>query len=83
MSYEKVTKMQSRLIIGNKQTRKAINRDEVREVYIAQDADEILAQEIIQIASDRNIAYYMVDSMKKLGTACGIEVPASAVAVKK
>lgn len=82
MSYEKVTKMQSRIIIGKKQALKAMHRGEVSEVYFARDADEHLVQDVIQVAQEQNVPCFGVDSMKQLGAACGIEVGASTVAVK-
>lgn len=83
MSYEKVTKAESRIIIGKNQTLKAIHRGEVSEVYYARDADEHLTQDVIQVAQDQNIPCVAVDSMKKLGEACGIEVGASTVALMR
>lgn len=83
MSYEKVTMMRSRIIIGKKQTLKAIKRNEVSEVYYARDADAQLIQEVIRVAQERNIPCHEFDSMKRLGAACGIEVAASTVAVKR
>ena len=82
MSFEKVTKAQSR-IIGKNQTLKAMHRDEVTQVYYALDADEHLVQDVIQLAQEQNIPCVAVDSMKELGNACGIEVGASTVAIRK
>ena len=81
MSYEKVTKAYTRIIIGKKQTLKAIHRSEVIEVYYARDADEHLVQDVIHAAQEQNIPCIGVDSMRKLGNACGIEVGASTVAL--
>ncbi|ASK61663.1 50S ribosomal protein L7ae-like protein [Virgibacillus phasianinus] len=83
MSYEKVTKDQSRLIIGTKQTLKAMKNGVVSEVFLADDADKQLTEKIADLASELDIPCLRVDSMKKLGTACGIDVGASAVAIKK
>lgn len=83
MSYEKVTNEESRIIIGKKETLKAIRRDEVSEVYYARDADGHLVKDVIQVAQEQNIPCKAVDSMKKLGKACGIDVGASTVAIKR
>ncbi|MBP2078975.1 50S ribosomal protein L7ae-like protein [Oceanobacillus polygoni] len=83
MSYEKVTKAQSRIIVGKKQTLKAMKNGEVSEVYIAEDADKQLTQEVVSLAIEQDIPYQHVDSMKKLGVACGIKVGAAAVALRK
>jgi large subunit ribosomal protein L7A len=82
MSYDKVTQIKSHLIIGTKQTLKAMKNGEVSEVFIANDADEHITQKVASLADELNIPCESVDSKKKLGVACGIEVDASAVAVK-
>jgi len=83
MSYEKVTQVQSRIIIGTKQTLKAMKNGNVSEVFIADDADKQVTQKVASLANELGIPCQHVDSMKKLGAACGIEVGASTVAVKK
>ncbi|HEX6593743.1 MAG TPA: ribosomal L7Ae/L30e/S12e/Gadd45 family protein [Bacillota bacterium] len=83
MSYEKVTKLKSRIIIGTKQALKAMKNGSIHEVYLAMDADQHIIQKVEQLARELNIPCQYVDSKKKLGTACGIEVGASTVAVKK
>ena len=83
MSYEKVTKAQSRIIIGTKQTLKSMRNGEVSVVYIADDADQQITQKVASLANELGIPCQRVDSMKKLGAACGIEVGASTVAIKK
>lgn len=82
MSYEKVTQSQSRLIIGTKQTIKAIRNGEVSEVFIAEDADQQITNKVVEEAKKMQIPYVMVDSKKQLGKACKIDVDASAVAIK-
>jgi large subunit ribosomal protein L7A len=80
MSYEKVMQANT-FIVGTKQTVKALKSGTVKEVVIAEDADVIVTQKVIQAANEHNIPVVKVDSMKKLGKACGIEVGASAVAI--
>lgn len=82
MSYEKVSQVQSRIIIGTKQTLKAMRNGEISEVYIADDADQQITQKVANLAEELNIPCEHVDSMKKLGTACGIDVGTSTVAIK-
>jgi len=83
MSYEKVSQVQSRIIIGTKQTLKAMKSGEVSEVIIADDADQQITQRVVNLAEELNILCQRVDSMKKLGTACGIEVGTSVAAIKQ
>ncbi|ADP34748.1 50S ribosomal protein L7ae-like protein [Bacillus atrophaeus] len=80
MSYDKVSQAKS-IIIGTKQTVKALKRGSVKEVVVAKDADPILTSSVIKLAKDQGIAVSVVESMKKLGKACGIEVGAAAVAI--
>lgn len=82
MSYERVTQLQSRAIIGTKQTIKAMDNGEVAEVFIADDADQQVTKKVLDVARRLNIPYVRLDSKKKLGKACNIEVDASAVAIK-
>ncbi|MEK5337061.1 50S ribosomal protein L7ae-like protein [Bacillus sp. FSL M8-0166] len=80
MSYDKVSQAQS-IIIGTKQTVKALKRDSVKEVVVANDADPALTASVLKLAQEKGVDILVVDSMKKLGKACGIEVGAAAVAI--
>ncbi|MCY8204923.1 50S ribosomal protein L7ae-like protein [Bacillus sp. FSL H8-0515] len=80
MSYDKVSQAKS-IIIGTKQTVKALKRGSVKEVVVAKDADPVLTSSVVSLAEDQGISVSMVESMKKLGKACGIEVGAAAVAI--
>ncbi|KEP25757.1 MULTISPECIES: 50S ribosomal protein L7ae-like protein [Bacillus] len=80
MSYDKVSQAQS-IIIGTKQTVKALKRDSVKEIVVAKDADPTLTASVMKLAQEKGVDILVVDSMKKLGKACGIEVGAAAVAI--
>jgi len=82
MSYEKVAQAK-KIIVGSKQTVKALKAGEVIELVIAKDADMKVTANLLQTAGEMNTAITYVDSMKKLGKACGIAVGASAVAITK
>lgn len=83
MSYEKVAQAKSKLIIGTKQTLKAMKNGQVSEVFIADDADQYITEKIELLADEMNVSCKRVDSMEKLGKACGIDVGASAAAVRQ
>lgn len=83
MSYDKVAQMQSRIVIGTKQTIKSMKSGIISEVYIAKDANLAITQKVANLATQLNITCTQVDSMKKLGAACGIDVGASTVAIKE
>jgi large subunit ribosomal protein L7A len=80
MSYEKVLQAQ-KFVIGTKQTVKALKEGNVRELIVANDADPKVTVKVVDEALDINVPILYVDSMKKLGKACGIEVGAAAVAI--
>ncbi|WLR41975.1 50S ribosomal protein L7ae-like protein [Bacillus carboniphilus] len=82
MSYEKVSQAK-RIIIGTKQTVKALKNNHVIELVIASDADPRITVKVVELAKQHNIPISKVSSMKKLGKACGIEVGASTVAILK
>jgi Ribosomal protein L7Ae/L30e/S12e/Gadd45 family. len=80
MSYEKV-KQAEHIIIGTKQTVKALKSGVAKEVIIASDAAREITAKVIAAAEEKNIPVHFVDSMKELGKACGIDVGAAAVAI--
>jgi len=80
MSYDKVLQAKQ-VIIGTKQTVKALREGKVHELFIATDAEAKVTQPAVNEAERLNIPILYVDSMKKLGKACGIEVGAAAVAI--
>ncbi|WP_112179263.1 MULTISPECIES: 50S ribosomal protein L7ae-like protein [Paraliobacillus] len=83
MSYEKVAQVKDNLIIGTKQTLKAIKNGEVSEVVIAVDADQRVTSKVSQLAEEMNVPCTQVDSKKRLGKACGIDVGTATVAIKQ
>jgi large subunit ribosomal protein L7A len=82
MSYEKVSQAQN-LIIGTKQTLKALDNGIALEVFIANDADQRVIMKVESQAKKKNIPITVVDSMKMLGKASGIDVGATTVALTK
>jgi large subunit ribosomal protein L7A len=80
MSYEKVFQAKS-IVVGTKQTARAIKNNNISEVIIAMDADPRLTSKIASLAKETNIPVVYVDSMKKLGKTCGINVGAAVVAI--
>jgi large subunit ribosomal protein L7A len=82
MSYEKVLQAKS-VIIGTKQTVRALKNDLIQEVIIAKDADVFLTSRVVETAKELNVPITYVDSMRMLGKACGIDVGAATVAIKK
>ncbi|MCK1995232.1 50S ribosomal protein L7ae-like protein [Peribacillus muralis] len=82
MSYEKVLQAKS-VIIGTKQAVRALKNNLIQEVIIADDADIYLTGRVIETAKELDVPITYVDSMRMLGKACGIDVGAATVAIKK
>jgi large subunit ribosomal protein L7A len=80
MSYEKVLQAKE-VIVGTKQTVKALKDGRVKYLVVATDADTRVTEKVIATAKEVHVPISKVDSMKKLGKACGIEVAAAAVAI--
>lgn len=80
MSYEKVLQA-SKIVIGTKQAAKALKQGIVKDIVVAMDVDPNVTAKLIKQAEELNVPVLQVDSVKKLGKACGIEVGASAVAI--
>ncbi|WP_264741043.1 50S ribosomal protein L7ae-like protein [Cytobacillus firmus] len=80
MSYDKVLQAKS-FIVGTKQAVKALKLGTIDEVVVASDADPRVTAKVVSTANEMNVPIVYVDSMKKLGKACGIEVGAAAVAI--
>ena len=80
MSYEKVLQAK-RIIVGTKQTARSLKTEKISELIVAIDADPRLTSEIVKAAQNAKISIAYVDSMKKLGKACGIKVGAAVVAL--
>ncbi|GIN72213.1 ribosome-associated protein L7Ae-like [Bacillus sp. J14TS2] len=80
MPYKKVLQAEN-VIIGTKQTVRALKSGHVLEVLLASDAEPRIIHPIIQVAEEVNVPITMVDSMRELGKACGIDVGATAAAI--
>lgn len=80
MSYEKVNQAK-RIVVGTKQTAKAIKSGNVDELLVARDADPNITGKVISVAEQFNVPITYAESKKQLGKVCGIEVGAAAVAL--
>ena len=72
-----------KIVIGKKQTLRALSRDEAQLVYISKDADLHVTKSITDVCSEKNIEVIYFDTMKELGASVGISVNAAAAAVLK
>lgn len=68
-------------VVGIKQVKRAINSSTVSQVYIAEDAEDKITQELVLLCEKHKIPVTKVDTMKKLGNACGIDINAATAAL--
>jgi large subunit ribosomal protein L7A len=72
-----------KIVIGKKQTMRAITRGEAEKVYISKDADFYVIKPIEEVCSNLSIEIVYYENMRDLGNSCGIDVNAAAAAVLK
>ncbi len=70
----------SRVIVGAKQLRKAMEKGIARQVFLAENADPAITEPIAAACQRNHISYAWVQTMLELGQACGIDVGAAAAA---
>ena len=68
-------------VTGIKQVTKAVQRDEVKQVFIASDADERVIRQLKTLCREKSIEADTRLTMEELGKACLIEVGSAAVAI--
>ena len=66
--------------VGIKQVLKAVEANEVCNVYVGKDAEKRVISKLVALAKERNIEIVEIDSMEKLGKMAGIEVKAATAA---
>ena len=71
----------SKVIVGAKQIRKAVNSQRVSWVFLARNADYVLTEALEALCLENHIPCDWVPNMTELGHACGIEVGAAAAAI--
>ncbi len=78
-----IIKNAKRRTVGTKQTKKALEKEQLIGIFIAMDAERRLIKPVIVAAKELGITIYYVESMKKLGVACEIEVDTAIAGVLK
>ena len=71
----------SKIVVGAKQLRKAVQGGKAAWVYLAENADPAITEPIEEMCSELHIQITWVHTMAELGQKCGIEVGAAAAAV--
>lgn len=73
----------AKLHVGYKQALRALSEDKVYKVFIAEDCDKHIKDEISSLTSEKNTPLFFVPTMKELGNICSIEVGASCAVILK
>lgn len=80
MSYERIKAAKKRAV-GTRETTKAVQKGLARVVFIAKDAEAHVTEPLLSLCREKGIEVIMVDSMRELGRACGIEVSSASAAI--
>ena len=68
-------------IVGTKQLLRALNKNQVTHVFLAEDADEFVYRRVRAAAEEAKVAVTVVPTMKELGEACKIQVPTASAGI--
>ena len=72
-----------RRVVGTKQLLRALDEGKIAHAFIAKDADLLITKRGSDRCYAMNIPCTQVESMEKLGHACGIDVKAAAAGLLK
>ena len=67
--------------VGTKQVTRALKAGLLLRVYVAEDADTFIFQQVVRAAEEAGVPCVRVASMKELGIVCGIDVPTAAAGI--
>ena len=70
-------------VVGTRRLLRALANGEIAEAYLAMDADLFIARQVRQACEDAGVRLVEVDTMKRLGQACGVEVKTASAGIRK
>lgn len=70
-------------VVGTKQVKRALSKNQVMKVYLAEDANSSLVNEIKILCDKQGVEVEFIDKMKRLGEMYNIDVKAASVAILK
>ncbi|SKC92720.1 ribosomal L7Ae/L30e/S12e/Gadd45 family protein [Maledivibacter halophilus] len=76
-------KKENKLKVGIKQSTRAINDNRAKTLFVAKGCEQHVVRNILEVAKGKNVQIVYVESMKKLGEACGIDVGAATAVILK
>ena len=68
-------------VVGAKQTKRALAGGKAAAIYMAEDADPRVTEEIRDLCREHGVSVCDVPTMKELGQACGFAVGAAVAAL--
>ena len=74
-------KSTEKLIVGTKQLLRALSKNQVAHVFVAEDADEFVYRRVRAAAEEAGIPVTVIPTMKELGEACKIQVPTASAGI--
>ena len=69
--------------VGTRQVLRGLKAGTVQRVYVANDADTYLFQQVVRAAEEAGVPAVRVESMKTLGKALGLDVSCAAAAIAR
>jgi large subunit ribosomal protein L7A len=73
----------ARRVVGARQVLRAINENALAQAFVARDADPFVTRPIVDACEKSGVRFTEIDTMARLGAACGIDVKASVAGVLK
>lgn len=73
----------SKINVGIKQSIKSLSLDRALSLFVAEDADQVMIQKVVELANLKEVEVVYVKTMKELGRACNIDVGAATAVIEK
>ena len=70
-------------VVGTRRLLKAVEADQIREAYLAMDADLFIARQVREACEKMGVPIVEVDTMKHLGEACKVAVKTASAGIRK
>lgn len=74
---------EAKKVVGTRRLLRAIADGEIREAFIARDADLFIVRQVKKACTEAGVRMTEVETMKELGKACGVEVKTASAGLKK
>lgn len=70
-------------VVGQRETLKMLKQDKVYRIKLANDTDQEIKDEILELCEEKNVPVQKIKTRRRLGQSSGIECPTSVVAYLK